>query len=56
MVFIVGVGVFFFIFIFIFMDYLELNDMTLILSVDMNARISIETYVACDKPFILTKI
>jgi hypothetical protein len=35
------------------MDSLTLNDMTLILGVDMNANVSIETHVTYDKPFIL---
>jgi hypothetical protein len=37
------------------MDDLTLNDMTLILGVDMNASVSIETHVTYDKPFILTE-
>jgi hypothetical protein len=37
----------FFYFIF-FIDDLELNDMILILGVDMNASVSIETYVTCN--------
>jgi hypothetical protein len=52
MVFVFGVGVFCF---FVFMDDLAFNDMTLILSVNMNASVSIETHVKCDKPFILTE-
>jgi hypothetical protein len=35
------------------MDSLALNDMTLILGVDMNINVSIETHVTYDKPFIL---
>jgi hypothetical protein len=34
------------------MDDLAFNDITLILGVDMNARMSIETYMTYDKPFI----
>lgn len=37
------------------MDDLELNDMKLILSADMNVSVSIETYVTYDKPFIWTE-
>jgi len=46
---------FFFLFSFfsLQMDSLTLNDMTLILDVDMNANVSIETHVTYDKPFIL---
>jgi hypothetical protein len=54
MIFVFGVGSFVF-FFFFFMDELALNDMTLILGVDMNASMSIETHVIYDKPFILTK-
>jgi len=36
------------------MDSLALNDMTLILDIDMNANVSIETCVTYDKSFILT--
>jgi len=43
------------VFFFFFMDDLALNDIILILSVDMNASVSIETHVKCEKPFILTK-
>jgi len=38
-----------------FMDDLTLNDMTLILSVDVNDVVLIETHVSYDKPFILIK-
>jgi hypothetical protein len=34
------------------MDDLALNDITLILGVDMNASVSIETHVTYDKSFI----
>lgn len=37
------------------MNDLALNDITLILSDDMNVSMSIEIYVKYDKPFILTK-
>jgi hypothetical protein len=59
MVFVFRVWVFKFFFYYyyylFFMDDLELNDITLILNVDMNASVSIETHVKCDKPFILIK-
>jgi hypothetical protein len=35
------------------MDSLTLNDMTLILCIDMNSNVLIETHVTYDKPFIL---
>jgi hypothetical protein len=35
------------------MDDLTLNNMILILCVDMNASVSIETHMIDDKPFIL---
>jgi predicted RNA-binding protein len=38
-----------------FMDDLTLNDMTLILSVDVNNVVLIETHVSYDKLFILIK-
>jgi hypothetical protein len=38
-----------------FINDLALNDMTLILGIDMNARVLIETHVMYDKLFILTK-
>jgi hypothetical protein len=47
-------GSFFFSFFFL-TDDLTLNDMTLILGVNMNASVSIETHVMYDKPFILKK-
>jgi hypothetical protein len=52
-VFVFGVGVFWFFFFLI--DDLAFNDKTLILGVNMNASVSIETQVTFDKPFILTK-
>jgi len=50
MIFVLNLGPFFFS---LQMDSLTLNDMTLILGVDMNANVSIETHVTYDKPFIL---
>jgi len=38
-----------------FINDLALNDMTLILGIDMKARVLIETHVMYDKLFILTK-
>jgi hypothetical protein len=35
------------------MDNLTLNDMKLILGIDINANVSIETHMTYDKPFIL---
>ena len=34
------------------LDDLALNGMTLVLSVDMNVGVSIETHMTCDKPYI----
>jgi hypothetical protein len=48
MVFVFGVWDFYF-----FLDDLALKDMTLILGVDMNASVSIETHIIYDKLFIL---
>jgi hypothetical protein len=42
-------------FFFFLMDDLAINDMLLILGVDMNASVSIKTYVIYNKLFILTK-
>jgi hypothetical protein len=50
MVFVFGVWDFLF---FIFLDDFALKDMTLILGVDMNASVSIETHITYDKLFIL---
>jgi hypothetical protein len=37
------------------MDDLALNDMTLILGVDMNTSVAIETHMTYNKPFMLTE-
>jgi hypothetical protein len=36
-----------------FINDLALNDMKLILGIDINANVSIETHMTYDKPFIL---
>jgi uncharacterized membrane protein len=50
MVFVFGIGYFLFlVFCYFFINDLTLNDMILILDVDMNATVSIETHVTYDK-------
>jgi hypothetical protein len=53
-VFVFGVLLFCFL-VFFFLDDLTLNDITLILGVDMNIVVSIETHMTYNKPFILMK-
>jgi len=56
MIFVLDLGLLLFLFFFFFclhMDSLMLNNMTLILCIDMNSNVSIETHVTYDKLFIL---
>jgi hypothetical protein len=58
MIFVLDLGpflifLFFFFFFGLHMDNLTLNDMKLILGIDINANVSIETHMTYDKPFIL---
>jgi hypothetical protein len=54
MIFVLDLGLFFFFSFFcLHMDSLTLSNMTLILCIDMNSNVSIETHVIYDKLFIL---